>query len=96
MRRLFYTISLFLLPILSIGQTNVKESIEKYKHTLTFIVNGKVCMEETYIVVDGELVADGVWKMYDSKGENIYLIEYYKMGILIDRIRLIEGYRKKY
>lgn len=95
MRRLFYTISLLLLPLLSIGQTNVKESIEKYKHTLTFIVDGKVCMEETYLVVDGEFVADGVWKMYDSKGENIYLIEYYKMGRLIDRIRLTEGYQKQ-
>ena len=52
-------------------------------------------MEETYLVVDGEFVADGVWKMYDSKGENIYLIEYYKMGRLIDRIRLIEGYQKQ-
>ena len=58
MRRLFYTISLLYCRYYQ--STNKRQRVdEKYKHTLTFIVDGKVCMEETYLVVDGEFVADG-------------------------------------
>ena len=83
-----------LLPLETRAQPQVKEYIEKSKHVLTFIIDGDLCMEESYVVVDGQLVPDGIWKMYDKNGNNVYLIEHYSMGVLVDKLRIKKRTKK--
>lgn len=95
MRVLIY-LAFVCLPFAAVAQPQVKEHIEKSNHVLTFIVDGNICMKESYIVIDGELVPNGIWAMYDKKGNNIYLIEHYRMGVLVGRLRIDELSKKQH
>lgn len=85
MRTAIITMVLCLMPLWMKAQIKVEEQIEGYNHTLTFTIDGKLSLEESYILIDGELVPHGMWKMYDSEGRHVYRIEYYDKGILIRR-----------
>ena len=94
MRSLLYTFLLCLYFTAASGQIKVEEKVESYSHTLRFIINEHICLEENYIVIDNELVPHGVWKLYDSKRKYVYAIRYYNKGVLMRKFRTVEGDNK--
>ena len=95
MRPLLYTFLLCLCFTVAEAQVKVEEDIESYSHTLRFIINEHICLEENYIVIDDELVPHGVWKLYDNKRKYVYTIRYYNKGVLMRKFRTVEVENKR-